>query len=50
MTPEQELELEFLRFFYEAVDDALGPASDDIYCMLKQEWVEEHECRLPEGY
>jgi hypothetical protein len=29
-------ELEFLRFFYGEVDEALGPASDDIYEMIKE--------------
>lgn len=31
-------ELEFLRFFYDEVDGALGPASDDVYHIIKEDW------------
>lgn len=51
MTENQELELEFLRFFYANVDNALGPASDDIYDYLKQDFLRENPGkRLPSGY
>lgn len=42
-------ELEFLRFFYEQVDSALGPASDDIYRSIADEWEEEGNT-LPKRY
>lgn len=48
MTSESN-ELAFLRYFYDAVEDALGPASDDIYESIKDDWVAVGEA-LPEGY
>ena len=42
-------ELEFLRYFYENVEPVLGPASDDIYYDIKEEWVANGNT-LPEKY
>lgn len=50
MTADEQNELEFLRFFYKRVDNALGPASDDIYDMLKDYYVEDTKNPLPSGY
>ncbi len=33
------LELEFLRYFYDAVDNPLGPASDDVYEIIKENYT-----------
>lgn len=49
MTLNQREELSFLRFFYREVEGALGPASDDIYQMIKEAY-EEAGYNLPEGY
>jgi hypothetical protein len=46
----ESTELEFLRFFYAHVDNALGPASDDIYDMLKDQFVRSTGKDLPGGY
>lgn len=42
-------ELMFLRFFYKEVNGALGPASNDIYQMIKDAW-EDAGFKLPNGY
>jgi hypothetical protein len=39
-------ELAFLRYFYDCAYDAMGPAVDDVYQMIK----EQYEGELPEGY
>ena len=44
-----QTELDFLQYFYGAVDDYLGPASVNAYEMIKQQYVEEGN-DLPEGY
>ena len=44
-----EIELEYLRYFYDAVDDPLGCASDDVYDIIKQQYVDSGNT-LPEGY
>jgi hypothetical protein len=44
-----EQELAFLEYFYDHVDGALGPASDDIYEMIKEEYLEINGS-LPEKY
>ena len=49
MTEDEKAELEFLRFFYGAVESSLGPASDDVYHMIKEEYVKEGNI-LPDGY
>jgi hypothetical protein len=49
MNEDEKLELEFLRFFYSDVDTALGPASDDIYESIKQDWKKQGN-KLPKGY
>jgi hypothetical protein len=49
MTNNEKLELEFLRYFYSEVDNALGPASDDVYYMIKEEYKNEGNT-IPEGY
>ena len=43
---DDQVELEYLRFFYEEVDSALGCASDDIYEMIK----DSYDGEIPEGY
>ncbi len=43
-------ELEFLKFFYIAAGDAFGPADDDIYRMIVEEFEEETGLRAPVGY
>ncbi len=45
----QERELEWLRFFYREVSDALGPADADIYQMIKEAYVD-HGGILSPGY
>lgn len=40
LTVELERELEFLRYFYGNVDGALGPASDDIYALYRDAYVD----------
>lgn len=42
-------EVVFLRYFYEVAKDAMGPASDDIYQMIKEDYIKTHKV-LPEGY
>jgi len=42
-------ELAFLRFFYQEVNGALGPASDDIYEMIMDAWETVGNV-VPEGY
>ncbi len=49
MNLSQREELSFLRFFYREVEGALGPASDDIYQMIKDAY-EEAGYNLPENY
>lgn len=46
----QATELEFLQYFYDKVDNALGPASDEIYDSIKQDFIEDFNCTLPKGY
>lgn len=45
----QYQELQFLRYFYKEVNGALGPASGDIYRMIKEAWVDAGQI-LPEDY
>lgn len=47
--PHHYEELAFLRFFYREVNGALGPASGDIYQMIKEAWVDAGQI-LPEDY
>lgn len=49
MTKQERLELEFLRFFYDEVSSVIGPASDDVYYLMKKEY-EEEGFELPEDY
>lgn len=42
-------ELKFLRFFYQEAQNGMGPASDDIYWMIKDAWTDAGNA-LPEGY
>lgn len=49
MTDEDLNELEFLRFFFEEVRPALGPADDDIVGAICDQW-EENGNQLPGGY
>jgi hypothetical protein len=46
---DEENELDFLRFFYAKVENAMGPGSDDVYYALKREY-EALGNELPEGY
>ena len=50
MTDKTADELTFLRWFYENVDDALGPASDDIYLILQEEFEKETGQKVPGDY
>lgn len=43
-------ELEFLRWYYEHVDHALGPGSDDVNDALIDDFKEETGKRLPKEY
>ena len=49
-TKETASELEFLRYFYVEADSVFGPASDDVYEGIKQNFKEETGKELPEGY
>lgn len=42
-------ELQFLRYFYDAVSSALGPADGDVYHAIKQEFLDNNGY-LPVGY
>ncbi len=46
----QGTEIEFLRFFYGAASDAFGPADDDIYRMIGEEFEQETGKKVPKGY
>jgi hypothetical protein len=39
MTEEEKLELEYLRYFYHAVQPSLGPADWDIMVMITKDYV-----------
>ena len=41
-----QLELDYLRYFFDAVDSALGPASDDVYEII----AENYTGTLPDKY
>ena len=43
------LELRYLRFVLDKVDNSIGPASDDVLQIIKEEWVAEGG-KVPEGY
>lgn len=49
MNLEQREELNFLRYFYSQAENGMGPASDDIYQMIKDAWTDAGNT-LPEGY
>lgn len=49
MTTDDIQELEFLRFFYERARYAMGPADDDIYQAIKDEFRDENGY-IPYGY
>lgn len=49
MHPCEEIEMTFLRFFYNEAQNGMGPASDDIYQMIKDAWTDAGNV-LPEGY
>lgn len=49
MTEEEKLELEYLRYFYGAVDKPLGPASYDIYHDIAKAYQRQGNV-LPKGY
>jgi hypothetical protein len=43
-------ELEYLQYFYDAAGDCFGPADDDVYEAIKQNFVKHKGKELPEGY
>jgi hypothetical protein len=43
-------ELEFLRFFYREAKQGMGCAWEDIYDAIKHQFMDNHNCLLPEGY
>lgn len=47
VTEEEYKELAFLRYFYRAADSAFGPASSDIYHLIKKDYGFN---RLPKSY
>lgn len=49
LTIEQYQELNFLRFFYDEARHAMGPADDDIYRMIKEDYAESGRV-LPKQY
>lgn len=50
MSDQEQLELEFLRYFYKRAREAMGPADDDIYDMIKMDYVHAEGGILPEDY
>lgn len=50
MTEAERQELEYLRYFHDEVDSALGPASDDVYFMIQEEYVERTGNSVPSKY
>ena len=50
MTKAEKQELEYLRYFYDAVQPALGPADDDIIRMIQEEYEEETGNEVPKDY
>lgn len=49
MTEEEKRELKFLRYFYDEASNGMGPASGDIYRMIKAEYQRRGH-KLPKGY
>jgi hypothetical protein len=47
LTEQENLELEWLRYFYANVEDCLGPASDDIYEAIADDYIREGN-RMPD--
>lgn len=43
-------ELRFLRFFYRNVESALGPASDDIREMIREDFTDKTGVEVPPNY
>ena len=43
-------ELDYLRYFYDAVQPALGPADDDIISMIRDDFEQETGQRPPIDY
>lgn len=50
MTKDEELELEFLRFFYEAAGPVFGPAEDDVYRGITEDFENETGREVPKAY
>ena len=46
LTKDEQAELEYLRYFYDEVESALGPASDEIYRNIAEQYGKD----LPKGY
>lgn len=49
MTKDQEREIKFLRYFYDAAGDVFGPADDDVYRAIAENY-EQLYGTLPERY
>jgi hypothetical protein len=47
---EDQLELEFLRFFFEKIQPCLGPADSEIIDMIKKEFTKKTGKPVPEDY
>jgi len=50
MPEDVEAELHFLRWFHANVDSALGPASNDVYRILEEEYMRETGKPIPACY
>ncbi len=50
MTTVEKQELEYLRYYHDAVIPALGPADDDIISMIQDDYKEETGNPIPEEY
>lgn len=48
MTPEEQHELEYLRFFFTKCD--FGPAHEDVMHLINEHYEQETGRKLPKGY
>ena len=46
----EKAELEYLRYFFLEVDEYLGPAGDDCYFCISEEYKHSTGKEIPEGY
>lgn len=49
MTKAIQKELDWLRYFYSQAKHGMGPASDDIYSMIKEQYIADGDV-LPKSY